>query len=82
MFAHGLEELRSRPRPSNFRTKVCEDLSRGDYICSYYKNNENRCNFAHPGDALRVNFGKDYFDDEYAKQLDLHEESFPRGVFI
>lgn len=82
MYAHGFDEMRSRIRPSNFRTKICEDLARGHHRCSYVMSAENRCNFAHPGDALRVNMGKDYFDEEYEELLFVHREEYPRGIYL
>jgi hypothetical protein len=82
MFAHGVAEIRSRPRPENFRTKVCEDISRKDRVCSYMLNNENRCNFAHPGEALRINMHREYLDQDYAMLTQAHGDDYPFGIYI
>eukprot|EP00475_Leptophrys_vorax_P013077 TRINITY_DN1946_c0_g1_i2.p1 TRINITY_DN1946_c0_g1~~TRINITY_DN1946_c0_g1_i2.p1 ORF type:complete len:227 (-),score=60.55 TRINITY_DN1946_c0_g1_i2:142-822(-) len=82
MFAHGIEEIRSRQRPYNFRTKVCEDLARKDHVCSYMLNDENRCNFAHPGDALRIAMNGTYFDSDYAVLVKAHDDDYPKGIYL
>jgi hypothetical protein len=52
--------------------------------CDYYEHSDdNRCNYAHPGDALRIAMHAPYYDEEYAELLKLHgDDMYPKGVYI
>jgi len=79
-FAHGIDELKDRVRPSNYKTKPCTDCPLKNHGCSYGP----RCNFCHPGEAIRRDVGSAYFDREYYKDLesDFKDNKYPFGIFV
>jgi hypothetical protein len=79
-FAHGIHELKNRVRPSNFKTRLCADCALKDHKCFYGP----RCNFCHPGEAIRREVDSAYFDREYYKDLenDFRDNEYPFGIFV
>lgn len=80
-FAHGITDLKSRTRPENFKTQPCCDPARdGSRRCLY----GSRCNYCHPGEAIRRPVGKQYFDQKYYEQLeeDFGDNKFPYGIYV
>lgn len=79
-FAHGIEELKNRVRPSNFKTRPCADCALKNRHCFYGP----RCNFCHPGEGIRRDVGSAYFDREYYKDLAVHfkKNEYPFGIFV
>ena len=68
-----------RKRVTNYKTKPCVDPGRG-LKCEY----EDRCNFAHPGQALRRPMPIEYVDAQYFKLLlrDCPTNRYPFGIFV
>jgi hypothetical protein len=82
-FAHGVSELRPRLRNRKFRTRVCIEPAHLDHLdCQYILEGENRCNYAHPGDAMRIEMTRDYYEAEYDKFLEIMETEFPKGIYL
>jgi len=79
-FAHGLDELRKRVRLSNFKTKPCVDCPPLDRRCLFGA----RCNYCHPGEAIRRALTSTYFDIDYYNDLkkDFKNNEYPFGIFI
>jgi len=79
-FAHGIDELKNRIRPTNFKTRPCADCAPKDGRCTY----GTRCNYCHPGEAIRRNVGSAYFDRDYYKDLmnNFKDIEYPFGIFI
>jgi hypothetical protein len=79
-FAHGVDELKNRVRPSNYKTGPCADCALKNRKCLYGQ----RCNFGHPGEAIRRNVGSAYFDREYYKDLQVNfkDNEYPFGIFV
>lgn len=79
-FAHGIGELRKKLRPSNFRTKPCVDCPREGSKCLF----GSRCNYCHPGEALRRAVRSTYFDVDYYKDLkkEFKDNQYPFGIFL
>jgi len=82
-FAHGIDELKNRIRPTNYKTRLCADCApkdRRDGRCTY----GSRCNYCHPGEAIRRNIGSAYFDRDYYKDLmnNFKDNEYPFGIFI
>jgi len=79
-FAHGIHELKNRVRPSNFKTRLCADCALKNRKCFYGP----RCNFCHPGEAVRRDVDSAYFDREYYKDVenDFKDNEYPFGIFV
>jgi len=79
-FAHGIDELRKRVRLSNYKTKPCVDCPRQKGRCSFGL----RCNYCHPGEAIRRAVSSTYFDIDYYKDLkkEFKDNEYPFGIFI
>jgi len=79
-FAHGIDELKNRIRPTNFKTRPCADCAPKDGRCTY----GTRCNYCHPGEAIRRDVGSAYFDRDYFKDLmgTFKDNEYPFGIFI
>jgi len=79
-FAHGIDELRKRVRICNFKTKPCVDCPTQKGSCSF----GSRCNYCHPGEAIRRAVSSTYFDIDYYKDLkkEFKDNEYPFGIFI
>jgi len=79
-FAHGIEELRKRIRVNNFKTQPCVDCPREKIKCMF----GSRCNYCHPGEALRRTCGSTYFDVDYYEALckKYPNNEYPYGIFV
>jgi len=79
-FAHGLDELRKRVRLSNFKTKPCVDCPPKGRRCFFGA----RCNYCHPGEAIRRSLSSTYYDIDYYNDLkkDFRNNEYPFGIFI
>jgi len=79
-FAHGIEELRKRLRVGNFKTQPCVDCPSVKERCMF----GSRCNYCHPGEAIRQAFGSSYFDRDYYNNLrkDFPNNHYPFGILI
>eukprot|EP01084_Bolivina_argentea_P255931 430668_1 len=68
-----------KKRVTNYKTKPCVDPGRG-LKCEY----NDRCNFAHPGEALRRPMPIEYTDYQYFQLLlrDCPTNRFPFGIFV
>jgi len=79
-FAHGLDELRKRVRLSNFKTKPCVDCPPQGRRCLFGA----RCNYCHPGEAIRRSLSSTYFDIDYYNDLkkEFRNNEYPFGIFI
>lgn len=79
-FAHGIDELRKRVRLCNFKTKPCVDCPPQKGRCSF----GSRCNYCHPGEAIRRAVSSTYFDIDYYKDLkkEFKDNEYPFGIFI
>jgi len=79
-FAHGIDELRKRVRLSNYKTKPCVDCPPQKGRCSF----GSRCNYCHPGEAIRRAVSSTYFDIDYYKDLkkEFKDNEYPFGIFI
>jgi len=79
-FAHGLEELRKRTRVRNYKIQPCVDCPTEGGRCMF----GTRCNYCHPGEAIRRAIGSSYFDIDYYNRLkrDFPNNEFPFGIFI
>lgn len=72
-------------RCAKFRTETCSDPARSSCgSCMYILRDQNRCNFAHPGDALRCDMHKDYFDEDYEDMVYRRYpgNNFPFGIYL
>merc|ERR1719384_1760397 len=75
-FAHGIDDLKPRTRLENFKTQPCCDPAReGSRRCLY----GSRCNYCHPGEAIRRPVGNTYYDRDYYKDLgkDFGDNKYP-----
>jgi len=79
-FAHGIEELRNRARLSNYKTKPCVDCPPRNGRCLF----ASRCNYCHPGEAIRRPVSKTYLDIDYYNDLkkEFKDNEYPFGIFI
>jgi len=79
-FAHGIEELKKRVRVGNFKTQPCVDCPREKSNCMF----GSRCNYCHPGEAMRRTGGSIYFDVDYYKDLkrEFPNTDYPFGIFL
>jgi len=79
-FAHGIQELRKRVRLCNFKTKPCVDCPSQKGRCSF----GSRCNYCHPGEAIRRAVSSTYFDIDYYEDLqkEFKDNEYPFGIFI
>jgi len=79
-FAHGIDELRNRMRVGNYKTKPCVDCPPEKGSCTF----ASRCNYCHPGEAIRRPVGSTYFDKDYYKDLknEFQQNDYPFGIFV
>jgi len=80
-FAHGIDDLKPRTRLENFKTQPCCDPAReGSRRCLY----GSRCNYCHPGEAIRRPVGHTYYDANYYKDLqkDFGDNRYPFGIYV
>eukprot|EP00484_Ammonia_sp_Unknown_P020151 CAMPEP_0197035630 /NCGR_PEP_ID=MMETSP1384-20130603/13369_1 /TAXON_ID=29189 /ORGANISM="Ammonia sp." /LENGTH=445 /DNA_ID=CAMNT_0042465715 /DNA_START=133 /DNA_END=1470 /DNA_ORIENTATION=+ len=81
-FAHGVEDLKPRMRVENYKTQPCCDPAReGCRRCMYGR----RCNYCHPGEAIRRPHPTPYYDKDYyhALQRDFGQDNqFPFGIYV
>jgi len=79
-FAHGVEELRNRSRVRNFKTQPCVDCPPEKARCIF----GSRCNYCHPGEAIRRVVGAPYFDTDYyfALKMEYPSNDYPFGIFV
>jgi len=79
-FAHGIEELKNRSRVGNFKTQPCVDCPIAEGRCMF----GSRCNYCHPGEALRRAFRSMYFDTDYYFNLrnEFPNNDYPFGIFV
>eukprot|EP01083_Nonionella_stella_P313660 1127066_1 len=81
-FAHGVEDLKPRMRVENYKTQPCCDPAReGCRRCMYGR----RCNYCHPGEAIRRPHPTPYYDKDYYKALrrDFGKDNeFPFGIYV
>jgi len=80
-FAHGIDDLKPRTRLENFKTQPCCDPAReGSRRCLY----GSRCNYCHPGEAIRRPVGHTYYDRDYYKDLgkDYGDNKYPFGIYV
>jgi len=79
-FAHGVNELKGRTRIGNFQTQPCVDCALGEERCFF----DSRCNYCHPGEAVRRVVGKTYLDKDYYKKLeiDFPNNNSPFGIYL
>jgi len=79
-FAHGVEELRKRIRVCNFKTQPCVDCPREKTKCMF----GSRCNYCHPGEAMRRTGGSTYYDVDYYKDLrkEFPNNEYPYGIYL
>jgi len=79
-FAHGVNELKKRTRIGNFKTQACVDCTVGEDGCCF----GSRCNYCHPGEAVRRVVGKTYFDIDYYKSLKIEfpNNNYPFGIYV
>ena len=81
-FAHGVEDLKPRMRVENYKTQPCCDPAReGCRRCMYGR----RCNYCHPGEAIRRPHPTPYYDKDYYDSLkrDFGEDNeYPFGIYI
>ncbi|CEP03722.1 C3H1-type domain-containing protein [Plasmodiophora brassicae] len=84
-FAHGESELRERLRRSEYKSKLCDEPVRiGVRCCSYTTSQQSRCNYCHPGEAVRRKCNRSYFDSEYVAMLakEYPGNPHPFGMFF
>jgi len=79
-FAHGIEELRKRSRVGNFKTHPCVDCPLNKGRCVY----GSRCNYCHPGEAIRRIVDSPYYDKDYYNDLKMEfpNNDSPFGIFV
>jgi len=79
-FAHGIRQLRKRVRPCNFKTKPCVACPQKEGQCLF----GSRCNYCHPGEAIRRAVRSTYFDIDYYKRLkeEFKDNEYPFGIFV
>ena len=81
-FAHGKNDLKPRMRVENYKTQPCCDPAReGCRRCMYGR----RCNYCHPGEAIRRPHPTPYYDSDYYNALskDFGEDNeYPFGIYI
>jgi len=79
-FAHGIRELKKRVRVGNFKTQPCVDCPREKSRCMF----GSRCNYCHPGEALRRTVGSAYYDVNYYKKLKIEFPNidYPFGILV
>jgi len=79
-FAHGIDELQKRVRVLNYKTRPCADCPPENRKCMF----GSRCNYCHPGEAIRRRLDSSYFDKDYFKDLskEFKDNEYPFGIFI
>jgi len=79
-FAHGIDELQKRVRVGNFKTRPCLDCPPKEAQCLF----GSRCNYAHPGEAIRRAVGSSYVDRDYYTNLrkEFKDNDYPFGIFV
>lgn len=83
MYAHGPSELKPKVRNSRFKTEICEDPAVTHLgACRYMRPSENRCNYVHPGEGLRLEMDGKYLESDYERILSHLGTQYPRGLYI
>jgi len=79
-FAHGIDELQKRVRVFNYKTRPCADCPSESRKCMF----GSRCNYCHPGEAIRRCLDSSYFDKDYFRGLrkEFKENEYPFGISI
>jgi len=79
-FAHGIRELKKRVRVGNFKSQPCVDCPRDNSQCEF----GSRCNYCHPGEAIRKALGSSYYDVDYYIKLkkEFSKNDYPYGIFL
>jgi len=79
-FAHGIDELQKRVRVCNYKTRPCVDCPPESRRCSF----GSRCNYCHPGEAIRRGLDCSYVDKDYYRDLknEFKDNEYPFGIFI
>lgn len=79
-FAHGIDELQKRVRVCNYKTRPCVDCPPESRRCSFGA----RCNYCHPGEAIRRGLESSYVDKDYYRDLrtEFKNNEYPFGIFI
>jgi len=79
-FAHGIDELKNRSRGGNYKTQPCVECPVQEGRCLF----GSRCNYCHPGEAIRRVVGSSYYDKDYYSDLktDFSDIDYPFGIFV
>jgi len=79
-FAHGINELKKRSRGGNYKTQPCVECPIEESRCLF----GSRCNYCHPGEAIRQVVGSTYYDKDYYKDLkkEFSDNDYPFGIFV
>jgi len=79
-FAHGINELKKRSRGGNYKTQPCMECPIEESRCLF----GSRCNYCHPGEAIRKVVGSTYCDKDYYKDLkkEFPDNDYPFGIFV
>jgi len=79
-FAHGIDELQKRVRVPNYKTRPCADCPPESRKCMF----GSRCNYCHPGEAMRRRLDSSYYDKDYFRDLrkEFKDNEYPFGIFI
>jgi len=79
-FAHGLDELISRVRQGNFKTRPCVEYAVAGKRCRYGL----RCHYCHPGEAVRCAVDEPYIDSDYntALKKKYGDNKYPYGIYL
>jgi len=79
-FAHGIDELQKRVRVCNYKTRPCVDCPPKNGKCLF----GSRCNYCHPGEAIRRCVESSYVDKDYYRDLrnEFKDNEYPFGIFI
>jgi len=79
-FAHGYNELQKRVRISNYKTRPCVECPQESRKCTF----GSRCNYCHPGEAIRRCLTNSYIDKDYYRDLrkEFRDNDYPFGIFI
>jgi hypothetical protein len=79
-FAHGIDELQNRIRVYNYKTRPCVDCPTEKGQCFF----GSRCNYCHPGEAIRRAVSSSYIDKDYYTDLrkEFRNNEYPFGIFI
>merc|ERR1719320_953402 len=79
-FAHGIDELKRRSRGGNYKTQPCVECPIQEGRCLF----GSRCNYCHPGEAIRRVVGSSYYDKDYYNDLkkEFSDIDYPFGIFV